>query len=197
MGSSLAWLAVKNISFDDLLRNLKVTATAYATAPGISELVGQTTRDGWCLLIANRCDSWLVSPLTLEGLPPEAVAIACSVEEHVMWSCAEAWVDRRKAWQVAHSGESGKRHLDAVGILPSSFAALSAEAERRQAASDLAGDDIDHYFDIPLHLSYELAGFRHDEPCRSVVEDNFALMRTAIDRSDSEPKRWWNLFGRR
>ena len=90
--------------------------------------------------------------------------VACSIEEHVMFSDASLWRDGKKVWDVRHQGDRRVTDLTAEGELPAAFDATRKLYAEKQAAEDPKEKfSVDWYFEIPLALAKGLVGFKHDE----------------------------------
>ena len=89
MGQSLSWLAVRGESEGELERMLGFRRTGKPGNHGEHALVGRALPDGWYLLVAQGCDDRITKAKTLVHLSKRAEALACSIEEHMMFSaCA-------------------------------------------------------------------------------------------------------------
>jgi hypothetical protein len=93
-----------------------------------------------------------------------------------MASSSELWRAGKRKWAIAHLGEEGPKGLLAEGDLPECFASIRREMEeaQRAAGGDAAG--VDHMFEIPLKVAQTLVGFRHDEMCPHMSEQQFEVL---------------------
>jgi hypothetical protein len=126
------------------------------------ELAGARLGTEWYLVVANRCDHPLVAETTLRLLSSRVDLVACSVEEHVMFSAASFWSAGRRVWSVSHDAQTAIDHLEVSGTLPPFFSEVRDTHLERQASEGGAAADVDFVFDVPLELARRIAGFRHD-----------------------------------
>jgi hypothetical protein len=143
------------------------------------------------LVVANGCDSSLVAQQTLTAISKDADAIACSVEEHVMFSHASFWSRGSEVWSVTHDAQQAIDHVDASGQLPAYFPEIRERLLSQQAAE--GGDEagVDLIFDLPLETAKRVTGFKHDavgEPARFDVLE--LIGGSILGRS----KPWWKLW---
>ena len=108
-----------------------------------------------------------------------------------MASSSELWDRGKRRWAIAHLGEDGPKGLAVEGDLPECFAPIRREMEeaQRAAGGDAAG--VDHIFEIPLKVAQTLVGFKHDEVCPHMTDEQFVVL------SRSAPKKGLiaRLFG--
>lgn len=88
--------------------------------------------------------------------------ITFQVHEGVMYSRAAEFRDGICIWAVEHDSDSGVRHLETAGDLPSDFEAIRTECLKAQ---DAEGENamIDHIIDIPAKLAMSPTGYRYDQ----------------------------------
>jgi hypothetical protein len=118
--------------------------------------------------------------------------VACSIEEHVMFSSAEYWAAGTRVWRAEHVGEDGPIHLKTSGALPGGFEAMAAEHKELQEADGGERAGVDHYFDIPLNAAKEVIGFKHDEDIPGVDYEGFEVLRKVPSSTHSTP--WWRFW---
>jgi hypothetical protein len=194
MGYSLSWLAFRGVSPEAAMQRLHLTDTGqtveYASAP----VAGQALPDGWHLVVATRCDHPLVSPEALRLLSEGSEVVACSIEEHVMFSSAERWTDGRRAWRIEHASERSRRDIDVEGLAPESLQAALDRASKQQDAEDSSAAEVDYFFEVPLDVARSIAGFKHDEGVGSsgdrFIEYSFRPRAEAAGRH----KKWWQFW---
>jgi len=185
MGFSMAWLAVRGRSAAEIQALLFLAPTGRMEEVPESAFDAATLEGGWYLVVADHADA-VAGPELLKELSLGGDAIAATVEEHVMFSSAEAWKDGRQVWSVFHASEKGIRHLEESGSFPDVYAGIKADLLKEQETAD----DCDYVFDIPLKLALHLTGFKHDESGDVEYE---------ILEKRPKPKSggWRGLFGRR
>lgn len=187
MGYSIAWLAAQGKPHEALLAELNLRPTGRAGEYPEHPMVGAALDGGWHLLVARGCDHRMISDQVLKALSRNCRVIACSIEEHVMFSSAALWENGQRVWSVSHQGDENLHDLSANGTLPDFFIGVRDELLGRQAAE--GGDDagVDYVFEIPLELARRIAGFAHDSAA-SVEIDHFEILESA------PAKPWWRLW---
>src|SRR5438876_9355455 len=117
MGFAVSWLAVRGKPPTAILTELGLCGTGvYDEVPDSPHIWGADLPGGWYLVFANRCD--FVDDLPLDRLSAAAEVVTCSVEEHVMVSCASGWSNGKELWSVAHDSELGIEQVEVEGDLP-------------------------------------------------------------------------------
>jgi len=132
---------------------------------------------GWYLVVANRCDHRFLQAKVLGPLSQNYRVVACSIEEHVMFSSAEEWVAGAMAWRAVHAGENGPMDLKTSGALPPSFQSMANALAAKQEAEGGKTAEVDHYFDIPLNAAKAITGFKHDEKVPGLDYEKFDLLQ--------------------
>jgi len=163
MGYSLSWIAVKGRSSKELQQVLGFRSTGRHGNYGEHTLVGRQLRDGWHLLIANTCDDRIAQNTTLAHLSKGCQAVACSIEEHVMFSSCAFWNEGKKVWSVKHRGDRGVFDVVKSGNVPANYSLLKSELIEMQRSEGDENAGVDHVFELPLQLAKQLVGFKHDE----------------------------------
>jgi hypothetical protein len=80
---------------------------------------------------------------------------------------------------IPRRGEHGAKGLTAEGLLPDSLAAIRTEMETAQIAEGGEKADVDYIFEIPLRVAKSIVGFKHDERCDHMPENQFHVMSRA------------------
>jgi hypothetical protein len=198
MGWSLSWLAIESAAADAARARLGLEPTRDAAEPGDAPLVGCALPGGWYLVVARGCDHELVSDAMLGAASADGDVVACSVDEHVMFSSATCWTRGRERWRVSHDAGKGLRNLVATGEPPPELAAIRDEHAAKQDAERI-GDpmEVDWWFEIPLVLARGIVGFKHDEGLPAGTEGAFVALRLA-EGSALAPVRprgsWWRFW---
>lgn len=188
MGYSLSWLAFKNLPPDVGLARLGLTATDRRAEYAREPVSGQSLPNGWFLVVMKGCDHPLVAESALSVLSAEAEVVACSVEEHVMVSSAEGWANGRRQWRVEHDAQQSTRHLVTAGTLPAAYAVALRNAQEAQDAEDATDAEVDFFFEVPLQLARDTAGFKHDENVPGVTYEAFRVYDSPLRR------KWWQVW---
>jgi hypothetical protein len=192
MGFSVSWLAVSGKEEGLLLAELGLARTGERGAFAGSAIVGCGLAWGWYLIGAKRVDHWLVSESSLARVSSGCSAVACSIEEHVMFSAATLWRDGRRIWRVEHQSELGPAHLAVVGTPPDDFEEVRRHYEAEQAADEGAAMPVDFIFEIPLALASKLVGFKHDEATERFSIESFDDFEVLRDERQARP--WWRFW---
>ena len=185
MGYSIAWVAIRGTTLDKALIAAGLSGTSTLAEFAAKPFTGQALQNGWYLLVAKGCDSPLIARKVLTELSSEGQVVACSIEEHVMFSSAEFLQGGQSIWKVEHSSEKGVRHLSSSGSPSASFQEVAAEANRLQAQDS----EVDYFFEVPLILARELCGFKHDEACDGLNYEQFLVYS-----KDPGKKKWWQFW---
>jgi hypothetical protein len=187
MGYSLAWLAAQGKPPQSLFAELDLRRTGKPSEYPDDPLVGAPLDGGWYLLVARGCDHRMIGEQFLKTLSRRCRVIACSIEEHVMYSGAALWENGERVWSVSHQGDENLHDLSANGALPDFFAGVRDELLAKQAAEGGKDAGVDYVFEIPLEVARRITGFAHDSAA-SVEIDRFEVL-------DSAPaKPWWKVW---
>ncbi|HRE71002.1 hypothetical protein [Accumulibacter sp.] len=163
MGYSLSILAVQTSDAVEALQQLGYVRTGQSCEYAREALSSYALRTNWFLIVARGCDSHFLQPKMLGPLSEHFPVVACSIEEHVMFSSAEYWAGGDQVWRAEHVGENSPIHLKTSGIPPRGFEVMAAEHKEAQEADGGEKAGVDHYFDIPLNAAKEVIDFKHDE----------------------------------
>ncbi len=168
MGYSLSWLAVKGLTKDAVLNTLGLVE-----APGDDEQNEEGVYppafdhslaelpSGWIVILTK--DFGYPTPKRMAAVSVGGTAIACSIEEHVMYSVARLYKDGKAVWSVDHNGgELGVYHLDVAGDPPPELAPIRDRVAADQESEGGEDADVDLMFDVPGELSLSLCGYRFD-----------------------------------
>lgn len=163
MGYSLSWVAVKGRTDSEIHQSLGLKKTGRHGDYGKQRIVGRMLKKGWYIIIAQGCDDPITRTKTMAMLSKGCEAVACSIEEHVMFSSCAFWKKGKKTWSVTHRGDEGPLDIVKTGKPPESCALLERELIEAQKKEDNENESVDHVFDLPLVMAKQLVGFRHDE----------------------------------
>ncbi|MFI4950450.1 MAG: hypothetical protein ACHP7A_05365 [Caulobacterales bacterium] len=153
--------------------------------------------DGWLLFMTGRLDEAFTPRFA--GLSVRGPAVACSIEEHVMYQEARGYRDGAEIWRVTHDPNKGESlyHLDVAGDLPAGFDSMRAAAIKAQ--DDAGGEDaeVDLICDVPLDLAKSICGFKHDDDWpRELSFFEVRRARAARVQGAGRPRFFARLFGR-
>ena len=198
MGYAISWLAVKNTDTELLLQNLGLTPTGDMGGYGESLFTGRTLPSGWFILVINQCKHTFVRPKVLESLSDHGEVIACSIEEHVMWSTAELWRNGAQVWRIEHDAQRNISHISTSGLLPDGYSAIERKFTEQQKQSDGKTSGTDYIFEIPLQMARSIVGFKHDEA--GPENESFKIFKGGTSlalkdpNTDQRAKPWWKLW---
>src|SRR5205823_3148770 len=82
-------------------------------------------------------------------------AVACAIEEHVMFQEARGYEGGAETWRITHDPNKGGSlyHLQTAGQPPANFAALHRKAVRQQDAEGGEDAGVDFISDVPLDVA--------------------------------------------
>ena len=192
MGQSISWLAV-HAPPEEARAALGLNATGETLEIPEAPLVGAELNGGWYLVIAQGCDHALVRDDFVSSISTERDAVACSIEEHVMWSSASFWSGGKSVWSVAHDAQESIDHFTASGTPPPSFAEIRDRLLEQQESEGGADADVDLVFDLPLELADQIVGFKHDGGA-SLYPEVFEVLDPGESGSLLMKKPWWKFW---
>lgn len=194
MGFSASWIAVRGLAAEAAAEALGLEV---AGGSGHRDPEGKTSlaslSNGWTVVWFDR-DIGAAFKAPVLALARHGPAVACAIEDHVMFSEARGYADGAEIWRVTWDCEKQDDEPTAVGDLPAAYAGILAKAIEEQAAPD--NQDVDILWDVPADLAKSICGFRHDE---SIAEgETFLELRRPGGRGGAEGGGFWRrLFGAR
>lgn len=195
MGFSIAWCAVREENAPQFLEQLGLVSTSQTEEVPESLISTARLQSGWRVLWYNKYDCPFFRTEDLSRISKDQDILLCLVEEHVMASSAEYWSRGERVWWVSHEGDSGPKGLSFEGHLPECFASVKKDMEEAQRAEGGDEADVDYIFEIPLKIAQSLAGFKHDEECPHLNEEQFVVL-TSKSRDESKKGFFSKLFGK-
>jgi len=186
MGYSLAWVAVRGIPHEAVLERQGLRSTGRRADFAESPISAWSPSNGWSLVIARGCDHRILKQGNLARLSMGCDVIACSIEEHVMFSSSEYWSNGTRQWRVGHDAQRALDHVLVQGQSPPDYAATLDRFSVQQTAEGGADAGVDHYFEIPLMLAHARVGFKHDE-VDVTTDGQFEVLEDLAASS----KPWW------
>lgn len=163
MGFSLAWIAVRGTSKDDILARLSLADTGEPDEANESPVSGAALPGGGYLVVFQDMAHPATQAASMARLSEGCEALGCQVEEHVMASAAVQYKDGAKLWDVVHLSQEGVYHLAVDGKPPALLDTIHAEMKATQDEEGGADAGVDCLFEVPLMLATALCGYRHDE----------------------------------
>lgn len=191
MGYAVTWCAVREEGAEHLLSHFGLSATGKIEDDPESPFSTAKLNTGWRLIWSNQYACPILTKRVASFSAGQEVLL-CQIEEHVMASSSELWLEGRRKWWVSHKGENGPKGLDSEGELPKCFASIRDEMENAQRAEGGDDADVDLIFEIPLKIAQSLVGFKHDENYELVLDGNF----TVLSLGGKQPGFLSRLFGK-
>lgn len=186
MGFSLAWMAMKGRNADAGCAALGLERRGGSLPFPDFEFSGAALPTGWYLVVGDRPGYGFVAHNDLESLSREQDIIVCEVEEHVMYSSAALWRGGIRLWKIFHDSDNGIYHLEAEGEPPPEFEAVRAEYMAMQDAEGGEGAGVDYIFEVPLRLTQDIVGYKHDE--REIAGEEPSFEELALRKGVKRPK---------
>jgi hypothetical protein len=195
VGVAISWIACNGKAPELLLQELGCRTTARSGAYTDHPLVGHGLPGGWYVMVADGCDHAIVSAPILSTISQGCSVMACSIEEHVMYSASSLWRDGSKQFEVTHQGDRDVTDLTVTGHPPETLAQIRADCTNKQAGEPIGQYRVDWFFEIPLLLAREAAGFMHDEVRPGIEPSSFEILeRTGGGLLAPPPRPWWRFW---
>lgn len=176
MGFAITWCAVPEAEGDAFLNRLGLLDTG-ETEEIPESLIGVARLDsGWRLLWYNEYDCPFLGEDQRREHSKHHDLLYCLVEEHCVASSSELWSNGSRKWWISHEGIDGPKGLDFSGDPPANFPQIKSELEAEQEKEGGTEADVDYIFEIPLLVAKAMTGFKHDEVCPHVINDEFKIM---------------------
>lgn len=174
MGYSLSWIAAPNGSREQLNDALRLRSSGLQEHIPESDITSAQLPSGYYLLIFNREE---ISPRLLNELSSSVRLLYGCAEEHVMYSTVAAWEHGKEQWAVVHDAQESMMHLEVRGMPPEQYQAIRDRLFAEQAADGGEEAQVDHIFEIPVELAYELIGYRYDKDLQGTGTDHVEVMQ--------------------
>lgn len=200
MGFAISWFAVKKENTNKLFEILKLNMTQETEEFPESTISTGELDTGWQILWYNKFTCPFIDEKILEEISNGFEIIRCLVEEHVMFSSSELWLNGKCKWKISHEGENGPIGLKFEGDLPNCFEQIKLEMEEEQKRENEVDAEVDYLFEIPLKIAEEIVGFKHDEECAHLSNGQFTVLKNenASAKQNGNIKGFFkNLFGNR
>ncbi len=189
MGCAISWIGVHTT--DPLAVQtafgLHGTGEFVTTPGGESPVCGVMMPQGWYIIEANDCVFASSHEAVMKRLSITADVVTCAVEEHQMFSMAEAWCGGKMAWHVWHDASyRGVWHLEVEGQPPGQFSQIRAQCEEDQRKDQRDEWAADHLFEVPVMLAVSITGYEYcgDLP-EQLGERPFEVLAPLANRP------WW------
>jgi hypothetical protein len=162
MGYSLSWIATKGLVKDTVYSRLRLSTASDPARRRENHIQSLDQPDGWHLVLLKPAEHPLLKASYLTALSEGCTALACNVEEHVMFSSAEQWTNGQRLWRLRHQGDIDVHNLEVLGNPPGILSKIEEDCRNRQA-TDAEQPPVDFIFEIPLLVAKSIATFKHDE----------------------------------
>jgi hypothetical protein len=188
MGFSHSFIAVQGLEPARALEALEMEV-AEIWEPDEAEfsgiLMGELP-DGWLLLLCDGHDGAFKGKLSqLAAFGP---AVACGIEEHVMYSEARGYEAGSEVWRVIRDCEKGRYALEVSGNPPPQLDSIFEGARAEQGAEGGEEGHVDMIFEVPPKLVESICGYMlgEEEP----EGFRYAELRKigSADTADTMPK---------
>src|SRR5215472_7624048 len=190
MGYSISWIAARAPA-SDVCDRLGLRPTGEQVEIPEAPIAGARLSTGWYLVVAARCDHPLITGRSLGLVSAEADVVACSIEEHVMYSQSSFWSGGGRVWSIAHDAQRSIDHLEVSGELPPFFVEIRNRRFGEQSAQRGAAPAVDFVFDVPLEVAQRLVGFKHDV---AGGPESFDVLEPINNAIKGPAKRWWKFW---
>jgi hypothetical protein len=196
VGVCLSWFAVKGLSRDAALEELGLELTRQTPRDELPERMGVAElSDEWLLFLTDDLEQAFEERFV--SLSRHGPAIACALEEHVMYSEARGYEGGVETWRAVHDSSKGIYRIDVSGDPPEGFEQIHIEATRQQDAEGGEDAGCDYMFDVPADVARSICGYKFGD---ADPDPLFSEMRRVSGGSASTPDRpsfFQRLFGRR
>jgi hypothetical protein len=173
MGYAISWIAFQDKTTAQAAELLGLFPSGRLEQEPESMFCGVRLDNGWYVVVINEYGHKFVRERSLRRVSGAADVVAVAIEEHVMFSSAEAWKNGNLVWKVRHESESGPRHLEEQGSLPVQYGSVKERLLAAQQREDEGAREVDYVFDVPLELAEAIVGFKHDR----MINDRFEVLK--------------------
>ncbi len=207
MGFRISWIARRGLSSAELLATFDCEPTGERHEfPDVGFYLLQlpgVAGGPWSVLIADGSENFA------ELTPSHAQALSAGTETLSFW-CSDTTMstemlchrDQGRIWSIEYDCEDESKRPAIGGEIPAVAHDLLARLQEQQRASDEAGDDVDHIYDLTSALGRALVGFRHDGDAETDEPEPYQVLSRATipetvaqPRSDERP--WWKFWAKK
>lgn len=189
MGYTLSWIAARDNSSDKLNNALQLRASGVREDFAESDCTSARLPSGYYLVIFKREE---LSRALLSDVSRSVPLLYGWVEEHVMYSTVAAWEQGKEHWAIVHDAQNDIMDLQVRGTPPERYHVIRDRLFAEQAADGGENAEVDHIFDIPVDLAYELIGYRYDKDIDGMDKNGFQIMER-----EKKPAFWARLLGKK
>jgi len=159
----LCWIAIKGCPRDAAIEALGLEEGQ--VVDGLPRRIGVAALpNDWTLFVFNDDLERAFKP-EVSALSHHGGAVACAIEEHVMYQEARGYEGGRETWRITHDPNKANSfyHLVATGQPPANFDTVHRQAVADQDAEGGEDADVDFIADVPLDVAKSICGFKHDD----------------------------------
>jgi len=175
MGYAISWIAFRGETDPQAAELLGLSPFGKFLEVPESMFCGVRLDTGWYVVVINEYAHKFVRERSLQRVSTAADVVAAAIEEHVMFSSAEAWKSGNLIWRVTHASGSNRRHLEEYGSFPGQYLDIKERLLAAQEREDEGAHEVDYVFDVPLELSEAIVGFKHDR----ILDRRFEILKPA------------------
>jgi len=188
LGFSNSWIAVKGLAPDVAIEELglEVVSEGHEHPEGNFSLL-RLANDWTVVWFESGCEAAFKGPVV--KLARHGPAVACGVEDHVMFSEARGYIDGKEAWRVTRDAEASDE-IEISGDVPPTYGGLLAAAIAGRDEDENEGVDL--LWEVPPDLAQSICGFRHDV----IQTDGSTFVELRRARRAAGGGFWRRLFGR-
>lgn len=190
MGFSHSWIAIQGLASERAIEALVMEVEEECAPEDVTGdgLYLGIAPNGWLIALTDRRANAFEGGLA--DLAKFGPAVACEINEHVMYSEARGYDGGSESWRVVYDCEEGPDALRVTGNPPAQFSEIRHKAEAEQEAEGGEDADVDVLFDIPALLARSICGFMLGE-CEP---EGFRYLK--LRRIGGEPERRPGFFAR-
>jgi hypothetical protein len=159
MGFSHSWVAVQGLAPERALAALELEIAAESGNDFLNGTSLIAWSNGWLLVVSD--DSQDAFEGNLARLAVLGPAVACSINEHVMYSEARGYEAGQQLWRVIHDpdGDESLYSLQISGTPPKHLEGIVRDIRAEQESEGGEDAGVDFMFDIPPKLAESICGF--------------------------------------
>jgi hypothetical protein len=172
MGYAISWIAFRVKTDAQAAELLGLSPSGKFVEVPESMFCGVRLDNGWYVVVINEYGHKFVREHSLQRVSAAADVVATAIEEHVMFSSAEAWKNGNLIWRVSHASGSS-RDLEEHGSPPGQYLDIKERLLAAQQREDEGAHEVDYVFDVPLELSEAIVGFKHDR----ILDRRFEILK--------------------
>ena len=159
MGFSHSWIAVQGLTRERALEVLGMEISPARRPNLFMDGVALIDWPDWLLVISDKDNDAFEGPLSkLAAFGP---AVACTINERVMYSEARGYETGEQLWSVVHdpNGDESLYSLQITGSPPNQLESIARDAKAEQDKEGGEESDVDFIFDVPPRLAEAICGF--------------------------------------